>query len=56
MNAMELANHNYEEALRQHDKALADFRKGLIPEERLKQLQHLRDIAAEDLHRVEKDD
>ncbi|WP_041684859.1 hypothetical protein [Renibacterium salmoninarum] len=51
-NPVELAQHNLDEADRQLRKAQADLALGDIDENRLRQFEKLRDICAEDFHRV----
>lgn len=51
-NPVELAQHNLDEADRQLRKAQADLAVGEIDENRLRQFEKLRDICAEDIQRV----
>lgn len=52
---LEQAQANVKEAERQVEKAKKDLAQGIISEDRLRQLEKLRDIAAEDLRRVIKE-
>jgi hypothetical protein len=52
VNAVQIAQENLEEAVRQWTHATADFNAGKIPQSRLDQLQELKDIATTDLARV----
>jgi hypothetical protein len=54
-NPLQLAHDNLEEANRQLARATADFNAGRITQQRLDQLQELRDIAAADVNRVAKE-
>lgn len=52
VNAVQIAQENLEEAVRQWTRATADFNAGKIPQSRLDQLQELKDLATTDLARV----
>ena len=52
VNAVEIAQDNLEEAVRQWTRATADFNAGKITQNRLDQLQELKDLATTDLARV----